>query len=98
LVAWLVLGLLLVLGLVVVADSSYALDRSRKSKLYASAGIPVFWLLDLDRRWLEVFSNPTGQDDQARYERTEVFKENDEAPFVLDGQEIARFRVGEILP
>lgn len=81
-----------------VADTSYAIDRSRKSKLYAKAGIPIFWLLDVNRRRLEVFSNPTGQDGQARSGKAEVFEENDEAPFVLDGREIARFRVGEILP
>ncbi len=81
-----------------VADTSYTLDRDRKSKLYASAGIPIFWLLDLNRRRLEVFSNPTGQDDQARYEKTETFEEKQEAPFVLDGQEIGQFAVSEILP
>ncbi|HEU5116285.1 MAG TPA: Uma2 family endonuclease [Isosphaeraceae bacterium] len=81
-----------------VADTSYALDRNRKSQLYASAGIPIFWLLDLNRRRLEVFSNPTGQDDQARYEKTDLFEEKQEAPFVLDGQEIGRFAISEILP
>lgn len=81
-----------------VADTSYALDRTRKSKLYAAAGIPVFWLLDLNRRRLEIFSNPTGQGDQARYDKVETFEESDEAPLVLDGQEAARFRVSEILP
>ncbi len=81
-----------------VADTSYSLDRSRKSKLYASAGIPVFWLLDLNRRRLEIFSNPSGQGDQAQYDKLETFEETAEAPFVLDAQEIARFRVSEILP
>ena len=81
-----------------VADTPYALDRSRKSKLYAMAGIPIFWLVDLNRRRLEVFSNLSGQGDQSQYDSAKSFGESDEAPFVLDGQEIARFRVSEILP
>jgi Uma2 family endonuclease len=44
--------------IVEVADSSLLHDRKRKGGLYARAGIPEYWILDLTRSYLEVFRNP----------------------------------------
>jgi len=41
-----------------VAESSLAYDRSIKASLYASAGIPEYWVLNLIDRRLEVFRDP----------------------------------------
>jgi len=41
-----------------VADSSVAIDRTVKASLYASAGIPDYWMLNLPERALEVFRDP----------------------------------------
>jgi Uma2 family endonuclease len=40
-----------------VSDSSIHLDR-RKAGLYAAAGIPEYWILNLNSRKLEVFRSP----------------------------------------
>lgn len=40
-----------------VADSSLALDR-RKARVYAAAGIPEYWIVDLAERGLEVHRAP----------------------------------------
>jgi Uma2 family endonuclease len=37
-----------------VADSSLSYDRSRKVSLYAKAGIPDYWILNLQDRQIEV--------------------------------------------
>ena len=50
--------------LVEVADSSLAFDRTYKGSLYAKAGIPEYWILNLTDRILEVYRDPnpmTGQ-------------------------------------
>lgn len=44
--------------LIEVANTSQALDR-RKIQIYAAAGVPVYWLVDLVARQIEVFSAPT---------------------------------------
>lgn len=50
-----------------VADSSLRFDTRVKCPLYASAGIPVFWLVDLTTGTVTVFENPTdGAFGQAR--------------------------------
>jgi Uma2 family endonuclease len=41
-----------------VAESSLAYDRSIKASLYASAGIPDYWVLNLINRRLEVSRDP----------------------------------------
>jgi Uma2 family endonuclease len=41
-----------------VSDSSYAYDTGEKASLYASAGIPEYWVLDLRTRRLEVRRQP----------------------------------------
>ncbi|HEX9940399.1 MAG TPA: Uma2 family endonuclease [Thermoanaerobaculia bacterium] len=41
-----------------VADSSLYHDRKRKGRLYARAGIPEYWLLNLVKGCLQVYRNP----------------------------------------
>jgi Uma2 family endonuclease len=41
-----------------VADTSLSIDRSVKSHLYARAGIPEYWILNLTDRTLEVHRQP----------------------------------------
>lgn len=44
--------------IVEVADTTLRFDRTTKARLYASAGIPEYWIVDLDERILEVRRNP----------------------------------------
>jgi Uma2 family endonuclease len=41
-----------------VADVSLDYDRTVKGPLYARAGVPEFWLVDLDRDRIEVYQEP----------------------------------------
>jgi Uma2 family endonuclease len=45
-----------------VSDSTLRLDRGRKLRLYARAGIPEYWLVNLSDACVEVFRQPRGQD------------------------------------
>lgn len=59
-----------------VAESSLAVDRQHKGSLYARAGLPDYWVLNLVDRVLEVYREPA-LDAAApfgwRYARSEVF-------------------------
>lgn len=59
-----------------VAESSLAVDRQHKDSLYARAGLPDYWVLNLVDRVLEVYREPA-LDAAApfgwRYARSEVF-------------------------
>jgi len=41
-----------------VADSSLFLDTTKKAELYATAGVPDYWVIDLDGRRLLVYRDP----------------------------------------
>ncbi len=41
-----------------VAHTSLSIDRGRKAELYAAAGVPTYWVVDLDNRVVEVRTDP----------------------------------------
>lgn len=49
-----------ILLIVEVADSTLEFDRTIKRDLYAEAGIPEYWIVNLPDRCLEVFRSPLG--------------------------------------
>jgi Uma2 family endonuclease len=48
-----------VLLLVEVMDTSARYDREVKIPLYARAGIPEVWLIDLQQGWIEIYLRPS---------------------------------------
>jgi Uma2 family endonuclease len=53
-----------------VAESSLVKDRGRKLRLYASGGVPEYWVVNLVERCIEVYRDGEGQS-YARLERYE---------------------------
>lgn len=53
--------------LVEISDVTLRLDLTLKAGLYARAGIPEYWVLDLPNRRLNVFRNPSGDAYQTRF-------------------------------
>jgi Uma2 family endonuclease len=89
-------------GLVVeVSDASLERDRTLKQQLYARAGIPVYWIVDLRGYGLEVYSEPSGPEDAAGaagYRRRERLGAGDQVVLVLDGVEVGELAVDELMP
>jgi len=44
--------------IVEIADASYRIDHAYKANLYARAGVPEYWIVDLARETLEVHREP----------------------------------------
>jgi Uma2 family endonuclease len=78
-----------------VSDSSLAFDRSTKQRLYAAAGIPTFFIVNLIDRQIEVYEAP----DAARgcYARRTDFKPGETVRFLLRGSEPLELPVADIL-
>lgn len=81
--------------LVEVADSSLPLDR-RVIADFAAAGIVEYWIVNLVDRRIEIYSGPDAN--TKAYRTTRMFGPDDEVPVVLDGHEVGRFAVKDILP
>jgi Uma2 family endonuclease len=84
--------------LVEVSDTTYAKDSGQKLRRYASFRIPVYWIVDLNRRIVEVRTGPFGRGKQAGYTLSHTYREGDVVPVELDGQEVGRVAVSDLLP
>jgi Uma2 family endonuclease len=80
-----------------VSDSSLDQDLGRKFGIYASGKIPEYWVLNLVERRLEVYTEPRSGK-KATYRRKRIYVPGDEVPLVLDGKDVGRIRVKELLP
>jgi Uma2 family endonuclease len=86
-------------GIVIeVADSSLALDRGPKAALYAQSGIPVYWIVNIPERQIEVYSNPDPAANPPAYTTRTDFSISDAVPVVLDGSAVATLPVAELIP
>lgn len=80
-----------------VADSSLARDRGAKKRIYAAAGVSVYWIVNLIDSRIEVYTLPSGPASQPDYGSREDFRAGDAIPLLIDGQEVARVPVHDIL-
>ena len=84
--------------LIEVADSSLLRDQRDKTRIYARAGVPIYWIINLVDRRIEVFSKPSGPAETPGYAPSLNYQRGDEVPLVLDGAVVASIPVAELLP
>ena len=84
------------IGLVIeVANESLQSDRKRKSMIYAQAGIPEYWIVNVKAGTVEVYSKPTNGKAN-RYRLAKTYKKADAVPLILDGKKITEIPVREL--
>lgn len=59
-----------------VADSSLERDRQAKLPLYAQAGIPEYWIVNLEQREIEVYQSPI----KDQYRSRHIYLPGDDIP------------------
>lgn len=84
-----------ILLLVEVADTSLTYDRTTKLKLYASVGVPRYWIVNLSDNVVEVFEEPRPAEN--RYVRQDVLGRNSQLVLQLPDEEAVELSVSEIL-
>lgn len=82
--------------MVEVADSSLERDRTLKRRLYARAGIPHYWIVNLPDCRVEAFTRPC-PGDGAAYEEARVFRPGEAIPLILEGVLVADLPVADLL-
>jgi Uma2 family endonuclease len=81
-----------------VADWTLGRDQGWKKRLYAAAGIPVYWIANLVDNRIEVYSEPSGPVEGPDYHQRQDYGLSDAVPLLIDGVEVGRIPVGDILP
>lgn len=80
-----------------VSDTSLDEDRRLKLPQYARAKIPVYWIVNLVERRVEVYTRPRGGKNPAYRQRTD-YGPDDSVPVVVAGTELGTIPVKELLP
>jgi Uma2 family endonuclease len=87
------------LALVVeVAEATLRRDRGIKKRLYARAGIPVYWLVNLVNQTVVVYTEPDSTGSPPDYRRHKIYRRSEQIPVVVDGTLVGELAVDEILP
>lgn len=80
-----------------VADTTIARDRKLKQRIYARAGIPVYWIINLRTKRVEVYTAPLADEVSASYQNRQDYTAADELPVLIEGREVGRIKVADLL-
>jgi Uma2 family endonuclease len=81
-----------------VSDSILQRDRTTKQRLYATAGIAVYWIVNLVDAQIEVYQEPSGPAHEPRYARRDDYRYGEHIPLMLDGEDVGTVEVEAVLP
>lgn len=81
-----------------VSDTTLQRDRGSKKRVYARANVPVYWIINLIDSQVEVYTNPSGPGEQPDYGQRQDYGPADQVPVVIDGREVGRIAVRDLLP
>jgi Uma2 family endonuclease len=87
------------IGVVIeVSDSSLQFDRCDKGRIYAREGIPVYWVVNVADRQVEVYTDPDPAANPPAYRTRTDHPPGDSVPIVLDGQPAGSIPVSDLIP
>ncbi len=81
-------------ALVIEVSEDWLLADRKLAGLYGRAGIPFYWIVNVVDGQVEVYSRPG----PSGYESLEVLAPGHLVPVVIEGTEVGRIAVGDILP
>jgi Uma2 family endonuclease len=81
-----------------VADSSLHDDRNVMSRVYGGGEVALYWIVNLIEKQVEVYSRPSGPSEPIGYRHCEVYRPDQEIPFVIAGTAVGPIAVADLLP
>ncbi|HEU4753780.1 MAG TPA: Uma2 family endonuclease, partial [Armatimonadota bacterium] len=81
-----------------VADTSLRRDHSLKLRVYARAGIPTYWIVNLVDRRVEVYTAPGGPGEDPGYTDRRDYSQAEAIPLTLDAETTRSIPVTHLLP
>ena len=81
-----------------VADTSLRRDHGSKKRIYARARIPVYWIVNLTARRIEVYTDPAGVGKRADYRQHRDYGSSETIPVMLGEVEAGGLEVQALLP
>lgn len=81
-----------------VSDTTLQRDRTVKKRIYARAGIAIYWIVNLVEGLVEVYSQPIVDVEQPDYTQRLDFGRSAVVPITIAGIEICAIAVNSLLP
>jgi Uma2 family endonuclease len=81
-----------------VADTTLQRDRTSKKRLYARAGVAVYWIINLVDRQIEVYTRPLSKAEVPDYQERQDFRPGDSIPLLIENQEVGTLPLLSLLP
>jgi len=83
--------------LVEVSATSLTRDRVGKARIYARAGVPVYWVVNVDDKVIEVYTRPSGPGDAPAFAARDEYPVGTSVPVVLDGVTVGTVAVADVM-
>ncbi len=83
--------------LIEVSDSSLLIDCHDKGSIYAREAIPIYWVVNVVDRIIEVYTQPNGEGETAAYAKREDYAVGTSVPLVLDGNAVGTIAVADVM-
>jgi Uma2 family endonuclease len=77
-----------------ISGAEPTVDRSDRTRIYAAAGIPVYWIVDLAAGQIAIHSEPYREG----YRSRQVLTRGQDVPVTVAGVEVAWIAVSDLLP
>ncbi len=84
--------------LVEVSDATVSLDRGYQKRLYATDGVPVYWIVNIPKRRVEVYDEPSGPTERPDYASRRDYGPGERIPVVIEGREVGTVGASDLLP
>ncbi len=79
------------------SDATLDEDREDKQRIYARARLPIYWIVNIPERQIEVYTQPRAGRNPA-YRQRRDYRPGESIPLVIAGQEVAMIAVDDLLP
>jgi Uma2 family endonuclease len=81
-----------------VADATLPGDRDDKGRIYARAGIPRYWIVNVNDQQVEEYSSPSGPGPDPKYAQRVDHRAGDSISLPLGGTAVVQVAVQDMLP
>ena len=82
--------------LIEVSDATLKRDRTLKKQLYASAAIPIYWVVNLPDSQIEVYSSPFDGAAGSDYKQQQTYGLDEAVPVLVEDQIIGKIVVNQL--
>jgi Uma2 family endonuclease len=75
------------------SETTYDLDRGEKWAAYSKGRIPIYWIINLVKRQVEVYTRPG----RSGYRSRRDFTAGQHVPVIIDGVQVGQIAVDDLL-